>query len=117
VLIVVPTAMLMSSLGDSVQQLIKEMQNNSLKVPAPRPGIEEWPIVGKKLHDFWSKAHADLPALVQSMKPKIGELTKSALGFVASIGGGLLQFNSILDHSRHYHHLWAVGQSLQPGDL
>src|SRR4029453_3613059 len=30
--------------------------------------------------------------LVQSMQPKIGELAKTALGFVASIGGGLLQF-------------------------
>ncbi len=92
VLIVAPTAMLMSSLGDSVHQLAKDVQNNSLKIPAPRPRVEEWPIIGKKIHDVWSKAHADLPALVQSMQPKIGELTKTALGFVASIGGGLLQF-------------------------
>ncbi|MGO9018499.1 MAG: AI-2E family transporter [Syntrophobacteraceae bacterium] len=91
-LIVAPTAMLMSSLGDSVHQLVNNVQNNSLKIPAPRPGVEEWPIIGKKIHDVWSKAHADLPALVQSMQPKIGELTKTALGFVASIGGGLLQF-------------------------
>jgi predicted PurR-regulated permease PerM len=92
VLIVAPTAMLASSLGDSVRQLVNDVQNNSLKIPAPRPGVEAWPVVGKKLHDVWSKAHADLPALVQSMQPKIGELTKIALGFVASIGGGLLQF-------------------------
>jgi predicted PurR-regulated permease PerM len=91
-LIVVPTAMLISSLGDSVHQLVNGVQNNSLKIPAPRPGVEEWPVVGKKLHNVWSKAHADLPALVQSMQPKIGELAKTALGFVASIGGGLLQF-------------------------
>ncbi|MGO9242601.1 MAG: AI-2E family transporter [Bryobacteraceae bacterium] len=91
-LIVTPTAMLMSSLGDSVRQLVNDVQNNSLKIPAPRPGVDEWPIVGKKIHDFWSKAYADLPALVQSMQPKIGELAKAALGFVASIGGGLLQF-------------------------
>ena len=92
VLIVAPTAMLMSSLGDSVQQLVHDVQNNTLKIPAPRPGVEEWPVVGKQIHDVWSKAHADLPALVQSMQPKIGELAKTALGFVASIGGGLLQF-------------------------
>jgi predicted PurR-regulated permease PerM len=92
VLIVAPTAMLMSSLGDSVHQLVNDVQNNSLKIPAPRPGVEEWPVVGKKIHDVWSKAHADLPALVQSMQPKIGELAKTALGFVASIGSGLLQF-------------------------
>ena len=92
VLIVAPTGMLMSSLGDSVRQLIHDVQNNVLKIPAPLPGVEAWPVVGKKIHDVWSKAHADLPALVQSMQPKIGELAKTALGFVASIGGGLLQF-------------------------
>jgi predicted PurR-regulated permease PerM len=92
VLIVVPTAMLLSSLGDSVQQLVHDVQHNSLKIPAPRPGVATWPVVGKKLHDVWSKAHADLPALVQSMQPKIGELAKTALGLVASIGGGVLQF-------------------------
>ena len=92
VLIVTPTAMLMSSLGDSVYQLINAVQNNTLKIPAPRPGVEKWPVVGKELHDFWARAYADLPALAQSMQPKIGELAKKALGFVASIGGGLLQF-------------------------
>jgi predicted PurR-regulated permease PerM len=92
VLIVAPTALLMSSLGDSVHQLVNDVQNNALKIPAPRPGVEDWPVVGKKVHDVWSKAHADLPALVQSLQPKIGDLAKTALGFVASIGGGLLQF-------------------------
>ena len=92
VLIVAPTAMLLSSLGDSVQQLVHGVQNNTLQIPAPRPSVQAWPVVGKKLHDVWSKAHADLPALVQSMQPKIGELARIALGVVASIGGGLLQF-------------------------
>jgi predicted PurR-regulated permease PerM len=92
VLIVVPTALLLSALGDSVQQLIHGAQNNTLQIPAPRPGVEAWPIVGTKLYAVWSQAHADLPALVQSMQPKIGELAKTALGVVASIGGGVLQF-------------------------
>jgi predicted PurR-regulated permease PerM len=75
-----------------VQQLVHDVQSNALQIPAPRPGIETWPVIGKQLYDVWSKAHADLPALVQSMQPKIGALAKMALGFVASIGGGLLQF-------------------------
>lgn len=92
VLIVVPTAMLVSSLGDSVHQLINGVQNNTLRIPAPHPGVEDWPIIGQQIHDVWAKAHTDLPALVQSMQPKIGELAKTALSFVASIGGGLLRF-------------------------
>ncbi|HEY5866574.1 MAG TPA: AI-2E family transporter [Candidatus Tectomicrobia bacterium] len=92
VLIVTPTAMLMSSLGDAVHQLVNDVQNNALQIPAPRPGVETWPVVGTKIHAVWSKAHADLPALVQSMQPQLGALAKTALGFVASIGGGLLLF-------------------------
>ena len=92
VLIVAPTAILMSSLADSVQQLVNDVHNNTLKIPAPRPGVEQWPVVGEQIHDVWSKLHADLPSVVQSMQPKIGELAKTALGFVASVGGGVLQF-------------------------
>lgn len=92
VVIIAPTALLMSSLGDSVHQLIGNVQNNTLKIPEPRPGVAEWPLVGKKLHAIWSQAYGDLPALIQSMQPKVGDLAKAALGFVASIGGGLLQF-------------------------
>jgi predicted PurR-regulated permease PerM len=91
-LIVAPTAVLMSSLGDSIHQLIRDVQANKFEVPAPRDGVASWPIVGPKLHALWVQAHADLPALVQGAQPKIGELARDALAFVAGIGGGLLQF-------------------------
>jgi len=91
-LIVVPTAVLMSSLADTVRELVHQVQNNTLQIPAPRAGVREWPVVGKKLYGLWSTAHSNLPALVQSMQPKIGDLSKSALGFVASVGVGVLLF-------------------------
>ena len=92
VIIVVPTAALMNSLGDSVQRLITDVQNNTLEVPPPKESVAQWPLVGEKVYAFWSAAHTNLPALVQSLQPKIGNLAKAALGFVAGIGGGLLQF-------------------------
>ena len=91
-LIVVPTAVLMSSLGDSVRQLIVNVQENTLEIPAPPDAVATWPLIGEKLHAIWSAAYTDLPALIQSLQPKIGDLAKAALGFVAGIGGGLLQF-------------------------
>ena len=91
-LIVVPTAVLMSSLGDSVHQLIVDVQEGTLDIPPPPDAVAKWPIVGDKLYGYWSAASTDLPALIQSFQPKIGDLAKAALGFVASIGGGLLQF-------------------------
>jgi len=92
VLIIGPTAILMSSLGDSVQQLVHDVQNDALEIPAPPDSVAGWPVVGERVHAIWSQAHDDLPTLVRSMQPKIGDLAKSALAFVASIGGGLLQF-------------------------
>ena len=92
VLIVVPTAVLMSSFGDSVRQLIADVQNNALRLPPPPDSIAKWPLVGQRLYGLWSQASGDLPALVQSLQPKIGNLARTALGVVAGIGGALLLF-------------------------
>jgi predicted PurR-regulated permease PerM len=91
-LIVIPTVLLTNSFADSVHHFIGAVKNNMLKIPAPAEGVEHWPIVGKRVHDIWSKAHADLPGFVKSMQPKIGQLAQKALAMVAGIGGGLLMF-------------------------
>ena len=91
-LIITPMALLMNSFADSVRHFIGAVQQNTLAIPAPREGVEKWPLVGKQIHDVWSKAHTDLPGFVQSMQPKIGELAQKAVAMVASIGSGLLLF-------------------------
>jgi predicted PurR-regulated permease PerM len=91
-LIITPTALLMNSFGSTIHNLVSAVQHNTLEIPAPPEGIREWPIVGKKIYGVWSRAHDDLPGLVQSMQPKIGELARKALSIVANIGVGLLQF-------------------------
>mgnify|MGYP000872287943 CR=1 FL=1 len=91
VVIVVPTALLGSSLADSIHDVIQNVRNDPLQIPAPPASVAAWPLVGRKAHAFWSQAHADLPGLVQSMQPKIGELATKALAIVAAMGGGRLQ--------------------------
>src|SRR5262249_36160059 len=91
VLILAPTAVLMGRLGDSVQQLIQDVRANTLELPPPPAGVAAWPIVGEKIHALWSQAYADLPALIDSQQPKIGDIARSALAFVAGIGAAFLQ--------------------------
>ena len=91
-LIITPTALLLNSFGTSIHDFVGAVQQNTLKIPPPSARIREWPVVGEKAYDFWSRAHTDLPGLVESLQPKIGELARKALSIVASIGLGLLQF-------------------------
>ena len=91
-LIVVPSWLLMNSFADSVRGFVGAVQQNTLQIPPPREGVRNWPIVGQDLYDTWSRARADLPALVQSMQPKLGDLARDALAIVASIGRSMLLF-------------------------
>ena len=91
-LIVAPAALLLGSLGDSVHGLVDGVQQNTLQVPPPRQSVAEWPVIGKRVYAFWDRAHTDLPGLIKSMQPKIGELATVAVAMVASIGGGILKF-------------------------
>jgi predicted PurR-regulated permease PerM len=92
VLIGVPTAILMASVGDSVEGVIANVRGNALAVPAPSPGVADWPLIGKKIHGIWTQAHTDLPALIQSKQPQIADLARTALGLVASIASSALLF-------------------------
>lgn len=91
-LIAVPSALLMNSFGSSIHDLVAAVQHNTLEIPAPRDGVKQWPVIGKKIYGFWARAHSDLPSLVESLQPQIGELARKALSIVASIGVGMLQF-------------------------
>ena len=90
--IITPTVMLGSHFADSVHNLVKGVHENTLQVPAPSDKVASWPVVGKRVHALWSQAHEDLPAVVKSMQPKIGDLASKALGIVAGLGGSLLMF-------------------------
>jgi predicted PurR-regulated permease PerM len=92
VLIVAPTAVLLTSMGESVHDFIVSLRDNTLRIPAPPPGVAEWPIVGTRVHDLWSLAHADLPTVLHSMQPQLGELARDALQMVGSIAGTVLLF-------------------------
>jgi predicted PurR-regulated permease PerM len=91
-LIVVPTWLLMSSFAASVQHFVGAVQQNTLQVPAPPESVKNLPLVGNKIHAGWSKAQTDLPGVVKTMQPQIGDLARRALSMVASVGGAMVLF-------------------------
>ncbi len=91
-LIGVPVALLSSSLADSIIWLVKNGRNNTLDISMPAEEIRSIPLLGDELYDLWAQAASDLPSLIHELQPKIGELTKRALTYVADLGSGILMF-------------------------
>lgn len=91
-LIVAPTVAMVSSLGDSVSNVVDKATSDSLVIPAPSADVASIPVVGGKVHALWSKASTDLPGLINNYRPQLGDITKQVVGVLASMGGGLIGF-------------------------
>lgn len=89
-LLVVPTIAMVSSMGDSISNLIERVNNNTLEIPPPSANIATIPLVGEKLNAVWLKASTDLPSLIKSLQPQLGDATKKVIGTLASMSGSLL---------------------------
>ena len=91
-LIVAPTGFIASALGDSLQHLVGVLRDDGLKIPAPPPGVAEWPVIGHRVEALWSRAHTDLQGLMTGLRPTLMQYAKQGLGFAAGIGLGIAQF-------------------------
>ncbi|HED1544314.1 TPA: AI-2E family transporter [Kluyvera cryocrescens] len=91
-LIVAPTVMMVSSLGDSLSGLIGKLSHDNLVIPPPSDTIAALPIVGEKLYALWLKISTDLPGFISTYRTQLADVAKLVLSFLASMGGGLLGF-------------------------
>ena len=89
-LLIIPTWALMNSFADSVGSFVSAVQQNTLRIPPPSENVKNWPIVGNDAYNYWTRASADLPGLLQTMQPKLSDLTRDAFSIIASIGRSML---------------------------
>ena len=84
--LVIPSAMLVSSSIDQVQSLATNLENDTLKIPPPPAGVEEWPVIGSSLYKSWSLASTNLEAALHKFAP---QLKAGAVALLGKIGGGV----------------------------
>lgn len=88
----VPTAMLGTSFATHVHELAPAVLDGTLHVPPPKPGVEEWPVVGKTLYATWNTAATNLPAFVSEYQEPLKELSRRGLEAAASTAGAVALF-------------------------
>lgn len=90
--LMIPLSLLGKSIVDSVQSGIHSFEQGNIEIPAPPPNVENWPLIGEPLYQFWLHASQDLSWVFQQLMPHLGEWSKVALHQVAGVGAGIVVF-------------------------
>jgi predicted PurR-regulated permease PerM len=96
VFLIAPVYLLAASTIDTVQSLSATVQRGDFHIPPPPPRVAQWPLVGARLFDFWTRAASDLNAFMQPFLPRIRHVSRDALGMLASLGLAVLMFMGAL---------------------
>ena len=89
---IVPLIALGNTLVDGLQVLAARVQNGSLAIPPPPPGVENWPLVGEPLKNIWDLASTNLNDAFARLAPQLKALVPAMLAASAGIGMVMLQF-------------------------
>jgi predicted PurR-regulated permease PerM len=89
---IAPMVALASTLVDGLQVLATRVQDGSLAVPPPPPGVENWPLVGGPLKNIWDLASTNLNDAFARLAPQLKALVPAMLSASAGIGLVVLQF-------------------------
>ncbi|MNO57293.1 putative inner membrane protein [compost metagenome] len=92
VVLLVPVAMLGTSMAESVGTVVHAIQNKTLHIPMPPDSVRGWPLVGQPLHSLWQRLATDFMGVLHQVAPHLQGFAKPVLHQVAGAGAGLLEF-------------------------
>lgn len=79
-----PVTALTTSFGDGIFNAKDQIENQTLTIPAPDPGVKTWPVIGEKVYATWQLAASDTPAFVTSLQPHLGQVARKLLAAARS---------------------------------
>jgi len=91
-ILLVPTYMLSDSVISSSQDLVHNLKEGTLVLPAPTENVKGWPVIGEKFYTLWSSASSDLESTLVTIQPTIKEYIPKVASALGGALGGILQF-------------------------
>jgi predicted PurR-regulated permease PerM len=92
VILLVPTALLVKSLVEGIQNLATQFREQTLVIPPPDPSVAGWPLVGKPISDIWLLASKSIESAITTYREPLSKLGMTIIGPLGGFGRGLLMF-------------------------
>jgi len=89
-IIIVPSIWLASTTANEVKEFSAEYSAGRINIPPPSPTVKDWPMIGDKAYDAWTKASTGLDDLVKQYPAQVKKVVGMGLGLLASTSKGLL---------------------------
>jgi predicted PurR-regulated permease PerM len=90
--LIAPAVLLAGTLVDTAQGLADDLNQGTIKVPPPPASVENWPIIGKPLEQFWLLASVNLGEALTEIGPHLKGFGSWLVAAAAGTGLGILQF-------------------------
>ena len=88
----VPLAMVVTSLGSSILAFVSGVQDGSLTVPPPPPRLADVPLIGQKLTETWALVETNMPAALAKYGQALSGVATSLASFAGGLAAGQLSF-------------------------
>lgn len=86
-----PISVLATSMVQTANAIVDALNAGTLQVPPPPSRVEDWPLVGAKVHEVWSLVSSNLDDAITRYGPAMLPAGATVLTRMASIGGDLLK--------------------------
>jgi len=88
--IIIPAALFIAVLADSVQVLATQFQEGSFTIPPPPENVASWPVVGTPINDVWNLFYQNMELAITEYKEEIKTFGTGLLSAVSGLTIGLL---------------------------
>ncbi len=96
-LILVPSINITKSIVSSSMEFKESFEAGSIKIPPPVDSVKEWPLVGKRIYNFWSLANRSIEDFMVTYKEPLGGLLGSLFSsFTGMMGSVFLALFSLI---------------------
>jgi predicted PurR-regulated permease PerM len=87
-----PATWLGIGLVDGLKDMTDQLTSGELVLPTPPQSVRDWPLIGERLHEFWSQASSNLEATLRQIAPHLKPLAGPVLAIARSAGSGTIKF-------------------------
>ncbi|MFZ5569433.1 MAG: AI-2E family transporter [Thermodesulfobacteriota bacterium] len=91
-ILLLPTAFLIKSLLEGIQNLVIQFRDHAIVIPPPDPSVAGWPLIGKPVSEIWLRASESLGSVITTYREPLSKLGRNIIAPLGGFGRGVFMF-------------------------